>query len=134
MKYFGEKQLVVPRERHEVQNSAVFFQKSKNYQSFKAEFLYFGIKLLGKNLYKTTQQSFLFKMIYFTLKSVEKCSCRVVAHLPMFQQRNALKYDDLQVNIERHRKYQKFVIDLSLCFISPRLHFSRLRHVCRVKN
>ena len=55
-------------------------------------------------------------MIYFILKSVEKSSCRVAASLPMFQQRYALKPDDLQVNIARHRKCKKYVSDQSLWY------------------
>ena len=63
-------------------------------------------------------------MIYFILKSVEKCSCKVVARLPMFQQRIALKYDNLQVNLAQHahawhRKCKKYVSDQSLWYIRP---------------
>ena len=60
---------------------------------------YISNKIIAEKIIQYRTAVFSLQKDIFYIKICRKFSGRVVYSLPMFQQRNALKYNDLQVNL-----------------------------------
>ena len=122
-----------------MKNSAVDFYKNKNYPTFRAKFLYFGIKLSVKKLYHPMQESFLFKIFGLIRWSIFELLYDIQEIWHFFKNQSPITLDTSQnwkKKVTRHYQFQpnfKISVQLDEAFLNSWTTYKN-KELCRVQH